>query len=419
MKGNAFGGYEKPNFQPKNLTSDMWEPITTTNNYSAYTPERPTPRQENRFSDEARHSERRQQSANPAMEAAERSRSTQNKNKKTAFSDKKTKEKSRIETKEKARHKRVPEKESRPISSGKVTKEKPAKQKKSMSQRQRVSAEKKRQKTNLAYVRMIKSGKTPDEARLIINRRKIRSRKIKTLSNVGFFLVFALCFLISFSYFRGAEIKEIEFGGDEVYSQTEILEAGNIAVGQNMLTVNEKKLNRDITKSLPFVSRIDVDYKLPDVLALNVVSTKEQLILKCDRKYICIDSEGKVVSDKKKKLAEGQFLVQGMLEQEYIVGEPFEVSEENKERYNIACEFAKAAEMADTLNYGVLDLKDTDNIIFTYRSKVRIYFGDSSNLSGKLESAIGIFNGSDVGDKTGYINLKYDIGAYFMEGTME
>ena len=67
--------------------------------------------------------------------------------------------------------------------------------------------------------------------------------------------------------------------------------------------------------SLPFVSRIDVDYKLPDVLALNVVSTKEQLILKCDRKYICIDSEGKVVSDKKKKLAEGQFLVQGMLEQ--------------------------------------------------------------------------------------------------------
>jgi hypothetical protein len=254
---------------------------------------------------------------------------------------------------------------------------------------------------------------------MIINRRKIRSRKIRTLSSVGFFLVFALCFLISFSYFRGAEIKEIEFGGDEVYSQTEILEAGNIAVGQNMLTVNEKKLNRDITKSLPFVSRIDVDYKLPDVLALNVVSTKEQLILKCDRKYICIDSEGKVVSDKKKKLAEGQFLVQGMLEQEYIVGEPFEVSEENKERYNIACEFAKAAEMADTLNYGVLDLKDTDNIIFTYRSKVRIYFGDSSNLSGKLESAIGIFNGSDVGDKTGYINLKYDIGAYFMEGTME
>ncbi len=416
MKGNAFGGYEKPNFQPKNLTSDMWEPITTTNNYSAYTPERPTPRQENRYSDEARHSERRQQSVKPVGETGERSRSSQNKSKKSDFSDKKIKENSKAKSKQQ----QVPEKESRrPISSGKAVKEKPVKQKKTMSQRQHVSAEKKRQKTNLAYVRMIKSGKTPDEARLIINRRKIRSRKIKTLSSVGFFLVFALCFLISFSYFRGAEIKEIEFGGDEVYSQTEILEAGNIAVGQNMLTVNEKKLNRDITKSLPFVSRIDVDYKLPDVLALNVVSTKEQLILKCDRKYICIDSEGKVVSDKKKKLAEGQFLVQGMLEQEYIVGEPFEVSEENKERYNIACEFAKAAEMADTLNYGVLDLKDTDNIIFTYRSKVRIYFGDSSNLSGKLESAIGIFNGSDVGDKTGYINLKYDIGAYFMEGTME
>ena len=47
MSNNAFGGYDKPNFQPKNITSDMWEPITSTNNFSAYTPPRSAEKQEN------------------------------------------------------------------------------------------------------------------------------------------------------------------------------------------------------------------------------------------------------------------------------------------------------------------------------------------------------------------------------------
>jgi hypothetical protein len=149
------------------------------------------------------------------------------------------------------------------------------------------------------------------------------------------------------------------------------------------------------------------------------VPTKEQLILKCARKYICVDSTGKVVSDKKKKLSEGQFLVQGLTEQEYIVGENFKSSEENKERFKIALEFATVAEQSDTLNYGVLDLNDLKDITFTYHSKIRLYLGDGENLQKKMERAIGIMNESDIGDKTGYINLKYDIGAYFMEGSMQ
>ena len=93
--------------------------------------------------------------------------------------------------------------------------------------------------------------------------------------------------------------------------------------------------------------------------------------------------------------------------------------EENAERFKIALEFAKTAEDSDTLNYGVLDLKDLKDITFTYRSKIRPYLGDGENLKKKMERAIGIMNESDIGEKTGYINLKYDIGAYFMEGSMQ
>ena len=418
MKGNAFGGYDKPNFQPKNLTSDMWEPITTSNNYSAYTPQRQTAKTDKSFSAGTRQSVRNQGNTAPAKEVKEKSASSQQKKKKVSAFIKKpvTKDKSDGYTEKRTKDNKA----DRPISSGRVPDKKAVKKQKSASKRQQSLTEKRREKTNLAFVRLVKSGKSADEARVIINRRKIRKKRLKTLGTVGLFTTFAICFLLSYSYFRGAEIKEILFEGDkEVYSQTEILEAGNLSTGQNMLTVSEKKLNDNITKLLPFISEIDVDYRLPDVLALNIVSTKEQLILKCDRKYICVDKTGKVVSDKKKKLTEGQFLVQGLAEQEYTVGELFVVSEENAQKFKIAQEFAKYAENAETLNYGVLDLKDVGDIRFTYRSKIRLYLGDSSNLATKIDSAVGIMNSADVGDKTGYINLKYDIGAYFMEGTME
>lgn len=415
MNGNAFGGYNKPNFGVKNLTSDMWEPITTSNNYSAYTPEKTTQNNDDKLSARTRQSAQEKRSSAPAEQAVINSKIPKPKKKKAVSARKNTAE---HKTEERAKKKTESVKE-RPISSGRVQKTKPEKKHIAPSKRQQTSSEKRRQKMNLAFVRLVKTGKSADEARLIINRRKIRLKRIKTMGTVGFFTIFAVCFLLSYSYFRGAEIKEILFEGDEVYTQEEILEAGSLSTGLNMLTVREKKLNNDVTKLLPFISKIDVDYQLPDVLALNVVSTKEQLILKCDKKYICVDSTGKVVSDKKKKLTVGQFLVQGMVEQEYTVGETFVVSEENAERYKIAQQFAKAAETAETLNYGVLDLKDVKDIKFTYRSKIRLYLGDSSNMAAKIESAVGIMESADVGDKTGYINLKYDIGAYFMEGTME
>ena len=422
MNNNAFGGYDKPNFQPKNLTSDMWAPISAVNNYTAYTPEKPIEKQPQDNIDTSARTRRSVQErvkTQPVKSVVDKnktkSQAVKSKKKKSLQFNKRPAPKAKEKTAEKPDNRMY----DKTISSGNVKKQTKATKSKPTSKRQQSKAEKRREQANIAFVRLVKSGKTHDEARMIINRRKIRAKRIKTLGTVGLFTLFAVCFLLSYSYFRGGEIKEIIFEGDEVYTREEILEAGNISTGLNMLTVRENKLNDDVTKILPFISKIDVDYRLPDVLALNVVSTKEQLILKCDRKYICVDSTGKVVADKKKKLAEGQFLVQGLADQEYTVGEEFVVSEENAERFRIAQEFAKAAENAETLNYGVLDLKDISDIKFTYRSKIRLYLGDSSNLETKIERANGIMNSSDVGEKTGYINLKYDIGAYFMEGTME
>ena len=417
MSNGVFGGYNKPNFEVKNLTSDMWSPITTNNNFSAYTPDKPAevPRQSRNVG--TRQSSPQKPQRTPANDSVRKPIGQKAKDNGRVQKEKKVpppKKKSAPKPKKQTSS----QKADRPISGGRVPQKKPIKFK-APSKRMLNLAEQRREKTNKEFIRLRNRGKTADEARIIINRKKIRMNRIKTLSSVAVLFVFALTFLMSYSYFKGAEITEINISGNDVYTDMELLEAASLDKGLNMLTIREKKVNDSVTTVLPFISSIGVDYKLPDVLELNVVTTREQLILKCARQYICVDRTGKVVSDKKKKLDEGQFLVQGLVEQEYTVGENFQASEENVERFKIALEFAKAAEESDTLNYGVLDLKDLKDITFTYRSKIRLYLGDGENLKKKMERAIGIMNESDIGDKTGYINLKYDIGAYFMEGSMQ
>ena len=416
MSNGAFGGYDKPNFKPKNLTSDMWEPITTNNNFSAYTPERHAQQKAQPPAKSTRQKGAERVTSSPAKETASKKRTPSSQGKKPLQTQKKAKAKPNKNISDKIKTMG----RERPISSGRVPDRKKSKaNKKAMSERQLNFREKQRRKINLEYVRLIKRGKTADEARVILTKRKIRLRRIKTFGTVAMFFTFALSFLMTYSYYQGAEISDIVITGDEVYSETEILEAAQLSTGMNMLTVREKQVNNDVTKVLPFISEIGVDYRLPDVLALEIISTKESLILKCSKKYICVDINGKVVDDKKKKLSEGQFLVQGLEEQEYTVGEVFAASEINAERYDIARRFAKATAKAETLNYGLLDLTDLKDITFTYHSKIRLYLGDGDNLESKIAKAIEIMESADVGDKAGYINLKYDVGAYFMEGSMK
>ena len=417
MSNGVFGGYNKPNFEVKNLTSDMWTPITTNNNFSAYTPDKPVETPKTTKPIGTRPASQSKPQRTPANEISRKPVGNRTKENSRLLKEKKSSSPKK-KSAPKAKKQTSTAKNERPISSGRVPQNKPIKTK-APSKRMMSLAENRREKTNKDFVRLRNRGKTADEARIIINRKKIRMNRIKTLGSVAVLFVFALTFLLSYSYFKGAEISEIKINGNDVYTDIEVLEAAKLGTGMNMLTVREKQVNDSVTTILPFISQIGVDYKLPDVLELNIVPTKEQLILKCARKYICVDSTGKVVSDKKKKLSEGQFLVHGLVEQEYTVGENFEASQENAERFKIALEFAKAAEESDTLNYGVLDLKDLKDITFTYRSKIRLYLGDGENLQKKMERAIGIMNESDIGEKTGYINLKYDIGAYFMEGSMQ
>ncbi len=408
-RNDAFSGYSSSGFKPKNITSDMWEPITTAGNYTAYTP----PKQEFKSSQQTKRTSREEPNTH-------RSGRVQSERKAEAPKTKREKDK--------PSHKTPPT--DRPISSGRAadsgknkTNKKPKPKTKNKaeapSKRSVNLAAKQREKTNKEFLRLVKGGKSTDEARAIITKRKIRKRKMKTLFSVIFLFFFASVFVLSYTYFEGAPVKNIVVSGDEVYTDSEILDAAKLSEGINMLTVREKAVNESVIKILPFISAIGVKYDLPDTLELNIISTTERFIIKNAGSYVCVDKTGKVVSEKKKKLSDGQFMVEGMKEQAYTLGEMFVPDEANAQKFSVLKELASAVENNEIINSGVIDIENINDITLTYKSRLRIYLGDSKNLSSKLKQAEDVLKSNGAEEKTGYVNVKYDIGAYFMQGSMD
>ncbi|MBQ7294884.1 MAG: FtsQ-type POTRA domain-containing protein [Clostridia bacterium] len=417
-RNDAFSSYQSVKMKPKNITSDMWAPITASGNYTAYVPER------------------KEADAGQAPKKTAESKTAQRSDRGAAAPKKRPEQKAAAsDTPQKKRRKPTAAKADadRPISSGREDPMQKAKKRKTkaaekvgnkylskvLSVRLFKNASKKRDKTNKAFLKLVRSGKSVDEARSIITRRKIIKRKLSTVFGVIFLFFFATLFVLTYTYCEGAEIANIIIDGDEVYSEGEILSAAQLSEGVNMLTVREKDVNENVTTVLPFISVIGVDYELPDTLRLNVVSTSERFIIKNGSRYFCVDKTGKVVSEKKKKLSKGQYLVQGMTEQTYTVGEKFEPIKENSEKFEIAMQVALAADSNEIINTGVINVKDIGDITLTYKSRLRVYLGNSSNLPSKLSVAETVMLDNKAQNKTGYINAKYDIGAYFMQGSMD
>lgn len=400
----VFSSFGSNGMKMKNITSDMWEPITATGNYTAYTP----PVKENKKAPS--------QKAQSSAKAKEASKAAPK-----APSGKKPKA-----AQAKSSQKKSAPAYDRPISSGRVPEKKkaPAARKKkkaffSLKKPRLNKGKNKNARLNSSFVGLINAGKTPDEARRIINRRKVMKRKLATVLNVLFLFFFAGTFLFAYCYFEGAPVENIIVEGDDVYPDNEIIEAAGLSQGVNMLTVRENEVNERVTYALPFVSEIGVSYGLPDTLTLNVISTTERFIIKSGSSYICVDKTGKIVDDKKKKVKAGQFILQGLKPQEFTVGEAYVPSEENKERYEIACAVAEAADSNEIINCGIINVSDLKDITLTYQSRMRLYLGDSSKLQAKMASAEAVMKENNAQTKTGYINVEFSVGAYFMPGSMK
>lgn len=401
---DTFGKYNNAQSELKNVSSSMWEPISAGKSASAPS----APVQKNSPPQKGKTTKK------PSVATKKKTAPKKDKTADTLISQGKPDKKSKASSK-KPSAKSVHEKK-KP-----APKKPPSRTPKGRDLRKDARENQKHReelfKFRETYHNELKNQRNHDEISQARNQNKRKKLKIKNALTIGSVLVFALIFIVLYCYSRGALIETVIINGANIYSAEEIQQAAGISAGKNMLSLREKKVRRDITKKLPYIKDVTMEYDLPDTLKLTVKETADKYIIATDSGYLTLDSDGKVVSDAKTKVTSGLFCAEGFDYQSFETGEDYEPQGLNAERFRILCEMVTLFEKSGIVDTAVISIGNIENVVVTVDGKIAVYFGDCKNLEEKVPYASGIIDQVRDMDKKGYIDMRFDLG-YFKPGSM-
>lgn len=404
---DTFGKYNNAGSEVKNVSSSMWEPISTGKSTSSSS----APKKKDTAA-KAGTAEKRKMPQKKSSAAGKKSAgSKRDKTAGTLISEGKPPVKGRTAEKKTSSQKRKPAKKKTP----------PSRTPKGRDLRKDAREQQKHRdelfKFRETYQQELKNQRNHDEISQQHNRKKRKKLKIKNAVTIGAVLVFALIFIVLYSYSRGALIENIIIDGASIYSAEEIEQAAGISRGKNMLSLREKKVRRDITKKLPYIKDVTMEYDLPDTLLLTVKETADKYVISTDSGWLTLDRDGKVVSDTKSKITSGLFCAEGFDYQSFDTGDSYEPQGVNAERFKLLCELVTHFEASKIVDTAVIRLGNTEDVVAVVDEKIAVYFGDCKNLEEKVPYASKIIEQVRALGKKGYIDMRYEDG-YFKPGSM-
>ena len=394
---------------PKNVTSDMWTPISggRSDEEKAKAAEKPpqkkaTPPAQKKTPQKKAPSGKNDKKPRQLISEGGK-KETENKNSKTTQARKK----------KNSQKSRVPK--GRPISElgeERVNKYKSA---------EKVRNQQKLSKAERDYDDGIKGGKSPGE---LSKERAGYKRKRRVRQNViiiTVFLVFALAFAGIYTYSKGAPVGVITVKGDSIYSSEEIVTAAGLETGVNMLSVKEAEVSARVCSALPYIHNVQVKRKLPDELILTVTPTRERYLFANEDECVAVDDYGKVLADGEgMKLTEGLYRVYGIEWDSCTAGASFVPAEKSAEKYELAVSIVSALKKDGVIAKATVNVSDTDDVrlyCVNGNSKIMIYLGSCSDPESRIALAGKVYGSDEVFGKTGYIDIRFS-NAYFREGSI-
>lgn len=406
--GNT-NGYNKVR-QPQNISSSMWEPISTgaqPKHKQAEAAEKKKKKPETQKSARAPISEGRPQG---------KDKKQSNPQKKKSASPETADKRSAVK---KSPAKKKPSQKSRVPKGKPVTKEMMQEIARNTEKAKDMRHQSELRKSRKDYDEQLRQGKSHNEISKKRAGEKKKKRRIRTVATVLLFLIFVAGFFCAYFYAKGAPVGNIVVEGKSVYKDEKIISAADLEIGLNMYTVSETKINKKVTSELPYIRSVDIKRKLPDTIIVRIEPTKDKYLIAGEKSYICLDENLKVVSGKKRKLTEGSFRILGLEAQEAEIASYYEPNENNKEKFELAQKIVGAIDSKGIMKKAEINLEDLSDVKITYDSRIMIYLGDCKDLENRISLASDVVETAASQGQTGYIDTRYDGIAYFNEGTMK
>ncbi|MBR5826319.1 MAG: FtsQ-type POTRA domain-containing protein [Clostridia bacterium] len=394
---------------PKNITSDMWTPISAGKNEEKKTADtEKSPRKKS--APQQKKSASKKKAPSDKDSAKKTGLISEGRKKEVDGKKGKTSEK---KNKKSPRKSRTPK--GRPVSElgdDFISKQRNA---------EKVRNHQKLSKAERDYDDGLKGGKSPGELSKERADYKRKKRLRQNIIIIVVFLIFALAFAGVYTYSKGAPVGVITVEGESIYTYEEIVSAAELEIGVNMLSVNEAEVSAKVSSALPYIHSVEMKKKLPDKLILTVTSTEEKYLLSNKKGSVVLDVHGKVLSNGEgMKLTDGLFRVYGVGWESYTEGTAFVPTEKTAEKYNLAVDIITALEKEGVIPKATVNVSDKDNVrvyCIDGESEIMIYLGSCKDTEKRIALASKVMETPEVSGKTGYIDIRFD-NAYFREGSI-
>ena len=267
-----------------------------------------------------------------------------------------------------------------------------------------------RDRNNLRFDDSRTRGISADESRRAQMKKKQTNRKFFGIICALVLVIGAVGALAGYGIVEGAPIAKIVVEGNEAYKKKEILAAAGITTGDNMLLIREKKTNNIISTSLPYIESVEVKYEFPDTLRLNITETADKVHIMMGKNMITLDSNGKVLSNKKKKIQKGNYKIIGLEKQDYNIGFEFEADSDNgnDEKYALATEIIEMLEKTGITGFRDISFEDMKCITISTTDGISIYINEKTPLERQLNLAKDAIAEKQKSKTKGYFDLRFD-----------
>ncbi len=292
------------------------------------------------------------------------------------------------------------------------------------AQRAYQSEQRRLERDHASFEKKQSNGLSRAELRAMAAKRKKRRRQLRIALTVIIVMAIAgICALI-YCVAYGAPINKITVAGKTTYSSEQIIDVSGIRTGDNMLRIRKNEVSRTICEELPYVSSVKVEFKLPDTLVLKVTPAQEKYLIVGKGGYLCLDENGKVLSLKKKKAKEGQYRLEGFVQQTAREGDTYTPEGDNVDRYKLAKQIVAQLEKNDLKKANLLQLGDMNKVIVQYDGRVNIYLNGNDYVKGngdlekKIALVAGVIKEQISENSKGYIDARFEGRVFLNEGTM-
>lgn len=202
------------------------------------------------------------------------------------------------------------------------------------------------------------------------------------------------------------KVNTIEVQGNSVYSAQDIIEASDLAVGDNLLTVNKDTAAGNIMARLPYVQSVSIGRSLPDTIVIQVNESEVAFAADTESGTVwLISSEGKALERAAEENLDTYPQIVGVVLNQPIAGQ--QVSSLDQKKLDAAIEVLSCLDGTGILEHvAAVNVEKEYSIVLQYEDRYEILFGGTDQLDYKVQYLTAIL--AELSDfQAGTIDLSF------------